>query len=246
MHTMKRFPLLLTALTTLSVSIVGCDSDDDEPEVSIETSPGSGVTDADGNTYATIVLGNGQEWMAENLRTTSYANGDAIAEVGGTSWSGLSTGAYCWHSSNADSSVIFGLLYNFHTVADDRNVCPDGWHVPSVDEWNSLIAYIDPTAQLDTNPQSTVAGARMKSTDSDHWQEPNNEANNLSGFSGVGAGFRSNDGSFYSFRQFGYWWTSTENTTTTARNRSLYYGNGQLGSYISNRRSGLSVRCLKD
>lgn len=236
-------PALLLAAMSLSV---GCDKEADDDVVDIVSNPGNGVTDIDGNAYPTIVLGNGQEWMAENLRTVRYANGDSIPEVEGSGWSGLSTGAYCRHASDSTGLKDFGLLYNFHAVVDERNLCPDGWHVPSDGEWTSLIAYLDPGLKPDTNPQSTVAGGRMKAVSGEFWQDPNTDATDISGFHGVGGGYRANNNNFLAFRQFGYWWTSTENTSTTARNRYVFYGNGTLGRYLSHRRSGLSVRCLKD
>lgn len=236
----------LIAIGACAILFNSCESEDGPQDLNISTSPGNGVTDADGNSYATVVLGNGQEWMAENLRTTSYRNGEAIPEVASTAWTGLSTGAYCAHTGNTEGAEAFGLLYNFHAVSDARNVCPEGWHVPTEAEWDVLTAYLDPSARADTNPSSLSAGGHLKASGTAFWNSPNTDATNLSGFNAVGGGFRSNDGTFQSFKLFGYWWTANENTTTTARNRNLYYGNGQVGRYISNRRSGLSVRCVKD
>lgn len=241
----KRFLPLLGIACALSLH--SCETEDAPNDIVIETAPGNGVTDVDGNTYATVVLGNGQEWMAENLRTTTYRNGDAIPEVSANNtWIGLSTGAYCRHTGNVDNMQTFGLLYNFHAAVDARNVCPEGWHVPSDAEWDALTAYLDPAARADTNPASLSAGGHLKATGTEFWKDPNNNATDRSGFRAVGGGFRANDGSFQSFRIFGYWWTTDPNTSTTARNRNLYYGNGVAGRYVSNRRNGMAIRCIRD
>jgi hypothetical protein len=103
------------------------------------SNPGPGVT-FNGYTYSTIILGNGQEWMAENLRTTSYANGDPIPNVtDGPQWSNLfGTGAWAHYNNDSQYENPYGKLYNWYTIADIRNICPTGWHVPSDAEWTIL------------------------------------------------------------------------------------------------------------
>jgi hypothetical protein len=97
----------------------------------IVTNPGAGVT-FNGYTYSSIVLGNGQEWMAENLRTTTYANGDPIPNVtDNTQWQNLTTGAWAHYNNDSQYENPYGKLYNWYAVDDSRNVCPTGWHVPS-------------------------------------------------------------------------------------------------------------------
>jgi hypothetical protein len=93
------------------------------------------VTDIDGNTYATIQIGT-QVWMAENLRTTRYRNGDPIPNVTDKwKWGGLSRGAWCHYENDPKYEVPYGKLYNWHTVSDARKMCPTGWHVPYEAEW---------------------------------------------------------------------------------------------------------------
>jgi uncharacterized protein (TIGR02145 family) len=233
---------LLAASVLLST---GCEEETVDDTVVIDTQAGSGVTDISGNSYATIVLGNGQEWMAENLRTVRYANGDSIPQAP-TGWQALSTGAYCWHESNVENAPEMGLLYNWYAVADARNVCPDGWHVPTNVDWNALAKFLDANAVDTLNPQSTVAGGYMKATGTDVWQSPNTDAGNQSLFAALPSGHRAPDGVFQSYGQFGYWWSANQNTGTVAWNRYVYYGNGALGRYLFNKRAGLAVRCVKD
>jgi uncharacterized protein (TIGR02145 family) len=245
MNTVRFVPLLLSALTVVMLN--ACDTDVDDIPVNIDSSPGAGMTDADGNTYPTVVLGNGQEWMAENLRTTVYSNGEEIPlAVANTEWTPLSTGARSIHSNDEGNVATYGFLYNWFAVNDERGLCPDGWHVPTVEDWNSLTLYLDPVARTDTNPQSISAGGHMKTSGTGLWQEPNTDATDLSGMRAVPSGYRHTNGDFHALGQFCYWWTSTERNANTAFNRSLYYGNGHFMARYTAKRTGYAVRCVKD
>ncbi len=209
----------------------------------IVTNPGAGVTFS-GYTYSSIVLGNGQEWMAENLRTTSYANGDPIPNVtNDIQWSNLTTGAWSHYDNNSQYDNPYGKLYNWYTVDDPRNVCPTGWHVPSESEWNTFINYLDPNAN--GGQQGNTAGGKMKSTGTQYWVNPNTGATNESGFSGLPGGARSDWGPFYDVGGNGYWWSS-EYDAFFAWNRSMNYGDGSVSLNYYNKADGFSVRCLKD
>jgi uncharacterized protein (TIGR02145 family) len=210
----------------------------------IVSNPGAGVT-FDGYTYSSIVLGNGQEWMAENLRTTTYANGDPIPNVpDGTQWSNLTTGAWVHYNNDSQYENPYGKLYNWYTVADPRNVCPTGWHVPSDAEWSTFINYLDPNADGGNN--GNTAGGKMKSTGTQYWQSPNTDATNESGFSGLPGGLRGYSGAFHGIGGSGPWWSSTEGSTDSAWGRGLDYSNGNGGRGNANKAFGFSVRCLRD
>jgi uncharacterized protein (TIGR02145 family) len=194
------------------------------------------MSDIDGNTYKTIVIGT-QTWMAENLRTTKYRNGDAIpTNLTDVAWGAATTGAYDNYTAD---NTNYGKLYNWYAVSDNRNLCPVGWHVPSDAEWTTLEQYLGGT--LD-------AGGKLKSTSS-LWYSPNTGATNESGFSGLPGGFRNYDGSYGDVGYYGYWWSSTEKSTTNATCRQLtpYASNFYGGSYsYYSKKDGFSVRCLKD
>jgi uncharacterized protein (TIGR02145 family) len=196
------------------------------------------MTDQQGNVYRTIVIGT-QEWMAENLKTTIYRNGDAIANVTDNSqWANLTTGAWCYYNNNSQYNCPYGKMYNWYAVADPRNVCPTGWHVPTDDEWTTLTSFLGGEA---------VAGGKLKSTGLQYWGSPNQDATNESGFSGLPGGGRDGDnGIFVSIGNYGYWWSSTESSATSAWSRGLLYFGGDAGRYGSSKRVGLSVRCLRD
>lgn len=204
----------------------------------IVTSPGAGVN-FNGYTYTSIVLGNGQEWMAENLRTTSYANGDPIQNVtDGAQWSNLTTGAWAHYNNDNQYENPYGKLYNWYTVDDPRNVCPTGWHVPTDAEYTLLTDYLG---------GEPVAGGKMKSTGTQYWLTPNAAATNESGFSGLPGGKRSIfSGAFGNIGYSGTWWSSTEETAGSAFYRSLDYSTGDVYRNDDGKVAGLSVRCLRD
>ena len=211
-------------------------------EKSFTTFAFGSVTDYDGNTYKTVVIGS-QEWMAENLKVTHYADGTEIPLVSGSSaWANLDNTdkAYCYW--NRDT---YGALYTYAAATNGDNdgasqgVCPTGWHLPNNEEWTELRDYLGGLY---------VAGGKMKEIGTTYWHSPNIGATNESGFSALPGGYRSpSDGYFYTIRDSGIWWSSTENTGIKAF--YLYITNSYSwffsGSYRG-KSQGLSVRCLRD
>jgi uncharacterized protein (TIGR02145 family) len=217
----------------------------------IVSNPGEGVT-FDGYTYNSIVLGNGQEWIAENLRNTNYANGDPIPNVADSAlWANLSTGAWVHYNNDSQFESPFGKLYNWYTVADPRNVCPTGWHVPSDADWSVLTDYLGGTQYLG-GTGTQVAQGRMKSTGTQYWISPNSDATNESGFSGLPGGLRSSLGGWVSPSQeggIGVWWSSSDygsNSTNASRLMLVDYPQALWTWYAYDRKFGSSVRCIRD
>ncbi len=203
------------------------------------------MTDQQGNVYRTIVIGN-QEWMAENLKTSIYRNGDAIPNVTNSQWFGLSNGALCNYNNEIANDCPLGKLYNWFAVADTRNLCPNGWHVPTNSEWNNLVEQLDPNANtLVYGVQSSIAGGKLKSTETINWLAPNVSANNESGFSALGAGGRYFNG-FFDIRNYGIFWSSTLVDSGSAWSRFIYSNNGDIAKSTNLKQDGFSVRCLKD
>src|SRR5690554_1783495 len=156
--------------------------------------PGEGVNDIDGNSYNTVVLNNGQEWMAENLRTSRYANGEEITfmEISDqdgsmTLWDNQNVPAHTVYANNQDFEIPYGRLYNWYAVIDPRQVCPDGWHVPSDEEWAELELLLG-MSQADTEVlgwRGSPVGGMLKTTGLSFWESPNELATNDIGFSAV-------------------------------------------------------------
>jgi uncharacterized protein (TIGR02145 family) len=205
------------------------------------------LTDQDGNTYKTIVIGT-QEWMAENLKVSEYRNGDLIPIVtNGNTWSGLNTGASCFYNNDQNISCPNGKLYNWYAVSDSRNICPQGWHIPSDNEWNTLISYLDPSNVPNADGiQSISAGSTLKSMFSMDGTTPVPNSTNESGMSAQMNGFRYEDGNFYDMNSNLLWWSSTERDINSAWFRSLNYSGNFVDRRSYNKKDGFSVRCLKD
>lgn len=203
----------------------------------INNNPSNVITDIDGNVYHTVTIGN-QVWMEENLKVAHYRNGDVIPLVtDNATWWNLTTGAYC-NYNNAESNInLYGRLYNYYAVIDNRNICPSGWHVPTDDEWSTLEIYLG---------GSSIAGGKLKATGS--WSIPNTGADNSTGFSALPGGYRDGNGFgvFTAFSYSGYYWSSTVNNSSTAWFRSMFYKDSILKRDNNSKALGFSVRCIKD
>jgi uncharacterized protein (TIGR02145 family) len=187
------------------------------------------VTDFDGNSYKTMRIGN-QIWMVENLKTTRYRNGDPIANVTDNSaWTKLKSGAYC---SNYLSSNSGGHLYNWYVVRDQRNIAPTGWHIPTSEECGSLMANIEKanSQKADINFNFTYAGFRHSESGILVPSIPNPLAWLFDGPATISAGGL---------------WTSTETSENLAK-VFTYAEMGLMEVSDSLKRSGFSIRCIKD
>ncbi len=200
------------------------------------------ITDQEGNVYKTIVIGT-QEWMAENLNTSIYRNGDAIpTNLDNAAWQSTTSGAWAYYNNDASYACPYGKLYNWYTCVDARHLCPTGWHVPTDAEWTVLTDYLG---------VESVAGGKLKTTGtieaaSGLWYSPNAEATNSSGFSGAPGGSRDFLGVYSLIGSHGGWWSSLEADTNFAWGRDLNYGNGSASRDDYIKRDGFSVRCLRD
>jgi len=201
------------------------------------------IGDNDGNIYKTIGIGN-QMWMAENLKTTKYNDGEAISLVTDNDiWRNLVTSGYCWYD-NAEASykATYGALYNGYAVNTGK-LCPTGWHVPTRSEWSILVTYLGGFL--------SDAGGKLKEAGTTHWLSPNTGATNLSGFTGLPGGSRDYYwGSFgygaSTVNPYGFWWTSTIDLPNTLWYHSLHYWDSYVGGSASSLKYGYSVRCIKD
>jgi uncharacterized protein (TIGR02145 family) len=184
--------------------------------------------------------------MAENLKTTKYNDGTPIPNTtDNTTWAALTTGAYSDYSNTPSNSTPYGRLYNWYVVDNNaatkvasnggKNVCPTSWHMPTDAEWTTLTTYLG---------GESVAGGKLK--DTTHWTTPNTGATNETGFTALPGGGRYVDGEYGIIGYEGYWWSSTEGSTTFAWSRGMSYDYTFVDRGPTPERSGFSVRCLKD
>jgi len=196
------------------------------------------ISDIDGNVYKTIVIGT-QTWMAENLKTTKYRNGDLIGTTTTVSQdlTTENTPKYQWlYEGNQNNLLAYGRLYTWYVVTDSRALCPTGWHVPTDAEWTILVSYLG---------GEEVAGGKMKETGFTHWLDPNTGATNESGFTALAGGGRSPWGTYGEIPNYGTWWSSSPYSNTKAYARGIEYDASYVGWFEDmDNRYGNSVRCI--
>jgi uncharacterized protein (TIGR02145 family) len=228
-------------------------TDDTTSQVSVYSYGTGTLTDIDGNTYITVRIGN-HWWMAENLKVIHYSNGDAIPNViGDSDWGNLNTGAYCNYQNDESNVETYGRLYNWHAVGDSRNLAPDGWHVPTDEEWKELERYLgmnQTEVDIEDDWRGTDEGGKIKEAGTKHWYSPNTGATNESGFSALPAGDRAGLTGVYSnlVGSAGFW-SSTVAYGSNGWCRVLSNDNSQIfrsGTINCYQRHGYSVRCIKD
>jgi uncharacterized protein (TIGR02145 family) len=193
------------------------------------------VIDIDGNVYHMVKIGT-QVWMTENLKVKHYSNGEEIPNITDSAkWSNLTTGAYCDYNNDTNMAETYGRLYNWYTIQDMRGIAPMGWHVPTVAEWDALADYLG---------DKDSAGGKLKSWVG--WNNPNEGANNITGFTALPGGSRDSCGRFKYIKEFGFWWSSTERNTWYASGRGLFSSFSDFGPSFDFKTGGWSVRCIKD
>jgi uncharacterized protein (TIGR02145 family) len=200
------------------------------------------VTDINGNVYNTVIIGT-QVWMAENLKTTRYNDNTSIPPItDNIAWVNLVTPGYSWYNNDeATYKDTYGALYNWYSVDvssnGGKNVCPTGWHVPTVMEWMTLTDYLG---------GEDVAGGKLKESGTTHWLSPNTGATNETGFTALPGGSRHYAaGSFSTITNYGEYWSTSKN------NSSRWYCHMNYGfSYAmldyNSPKFGFSIRCLRD
>lgn len=239
----------ISVIAFLVLIMYSCEKDNDY-EVNLTNDQTSSVfnpnltygtmTDQDGNIYKTIHI-NGQTWMAENLRTTKYRNGDMVPQIMDNSiWSSVSEGAFCNYENteNIDTIATYGRLYNWYTVSDSRNLAPEGWHVATNSEWELL------TLLLGGND---IAGSKLKEIGDSHWYATDESVTNESGLTIMPSGTRDpSKGTFCCMGTYGFYWSGTQADDSYAWTMKLYrtpYHSERMPSHMN---YGYAIRCVKD
>jgi len=203
----------------------------------------------DGHTYKTVKIGD-QEWFAENLKTTVYANGDEIPySRTNESWKNQKMGMRCSYEHDDAMNAKYGQLYNWYAVNDERGLCPSGWHVPSDEDWQDLEVFLgmsraDVSLEGDRGSDELGMGTKLKAKSGWRWNEGGNGTDDF-GFSALAGGYRSHVGNWNGEGNYGYFWSSSP-LAIFAWNRALYSGNAEVYRDYLNQQSGFSVRCLRD
>ena len=211
-------------------------------EVDEEIEEIDSISDIDGNVYEVIKAGP-QLWMASNLRTTRYNDGTPITYLEGKEeWAAVADtkeGAWCYYNNDESMGELYGYIYNWHAVETGK-LCPEGWHVPSMAEYEMLFDF---AGGMD------FAGEEMKSTygyrDYRNEEKPEYQGSNKSGFNGLPGGYRVDNGDFANEGRYGYWWSSTTQDGFNGDAFYLYYNSPAAALISPYFRTGYYVRCIK-
>lgn len=179
----------------------------------------------DKQVYEWIKIGE-QIWMAENLNFYTE------------------TGSWCYENKESNCNV-YGRLYDWITA---KQACPEGWHLPSDNEWKQLEMYLGMSqAEADEEgSRGTGEGGKLKEAGTTHWHSQDDGATNSSGFAALPGGYRTSDEVFYHVGYYGTWWSSTVYGCKYAGTRRLNADHSYIGRNGNDRNYGFSVRCLRD
>jgi uncharacterized protein (TIGR02145 family) len=207
-------------------------------QVTFTTPPA--IKDFDNNSYETVIINN-QVWMASNLQTTHYMNGELISTTTtpASDISGESAPRYQWSYPGDDTNTaVYGKLYTYYTVTDSRKICPTGWHIPTDADWITLENNLG---------GANFAASFLKETGTVHWSAPyNTDANNITLFKALPGGYRNTTGTFFYLKDYGFWWSSTLGDISNVWVRSMFTQSTQVSRLSFAVRFGASVRCVKD
>lgn len=202
----------------------------------------------DGQIYNTVQIGE-QTWMAENLRYLSHV---AAPDTG--SYSIPLCYVYGYYGTNVTEAktmpnyAVYGVLYNWPAAMNGgsssisspsgvQGVCPNGWHLPSKDEWNQLIDFAG---------GSVEAGKKLKEAGTTHWYSESFNVTNETGFTALPGGFRGENGMTGNLDSDGIWWSTTESSPDHASSVFMTHNLNDVYSLNFNKEMGFSVRCVRD
>ena len=207
---MKKLIFTIVSLSLL-IFLTNCKKDD-EPE-----QKGTFTDSRDGKIYEWVNIGN-QTWMAENLA--------------------YKTDTGCWAQYNDDVNIeTYGYLYVWNKSIES---CPDGWHLPSKEEWETLIDFAG---------GYEIAGGKLKQTGTHYWSSPNEGAVDSYGFRALPGGYYnliSSEPTFELMNDVGAWWSSSEDNERAFVFSLEYYESGLDPLGPGNKDDAFSIRCIKN
>ncbi|MCC5918892.1 MAG: fibrobacter succinogenes major paralogous domain-containing protein [Cryomorphaceae bacterium] len=226
---MKHFPFIIA----LTIIIGSCAKEDPLEKL---YKPGHGVTDASGNQYQTVIIGE-YEWMAEDLKSTRFCDGDQI-ELASNNWSTTNSAAFRPYNVN-DQTVLY---YNHFAVTSGKNICPCNWRVPSVDIWNYTINML--------GGKNIAAFEMGNGEDIDRFVASDFSARGEEPFGRSGLNFQDNgriraSGNYNGNNATLYWTPNFDsNDEGIAFLVFTYYNMLEFTSY--HRRTGFPIRCVRN
>lgn len=197
--------------------------------------PGKPTINYEGQVYNTVLIGS-QCWMKDNLNVGIRIDGLEFMSDNGK------TEKYCYENNFSNCEKYGGLyrwkeMMQYNTTQGIQGICPNGWHLPTDDEWTALVNYLG---------GEDIAGGKLKEKGIAHWSSPNTNATNESGFLALPGGSNYNHGGFITLNLLADFWSSTEDGDSDAGSRRLYSDNSEISFIINNKANSHSVRCVMD
>lgn len=226
-------------LSLLTPYLLGCKKETSSQTNPTQSSPNSdtstNVKDLNGNVYKTINVGT-QTWFKTNLKVSKLNDGTEIPEVKpNEEWNKLNTVAYSYYDNDSSNNSEYGKLYNWYVVNTGK-VCPVGWRVPTIDDWNKLSLFLG---------GDSVSGGKLKEV-SNSWTNLTITSSNSSGFTALPGGMRWFNGYFSSKSGMGNWWAQNEVSTNSASHILLVNYSDMFSKSENFKKAGMSIRCIKN
>lgn len=247
---------ITTILPIIIVLLTHSCSKDPKPRDFHLIAEGNGVTDADNNQYKTVIIGN-QEWMAENLRTTTYCNGDSIKGIrDSTDMIDKEPGEALWftYNYNNENEQIFGKLYTWYVIDNEKGICPCGWEIPTMKDWNLLVNNLiqfykipiqSAGLKLKSGALENNSGYWTTDIDFDYEFNPEDIGDNETNFSALPGGYL-DDQQFFKLNEVATFWSADEVDALNAVYSELSNISPSLQFNLgSSKDNGFSIRCIK-
>lgn len=231
----KKYHYLVLLLLNVTFICIGC-----ERKVADQTgSPNkshivSKVIDIDGNSYNTVIIGT-QEWLSENLNVIHFKNGEIIPEIKNRDEWLEEKSAYITNEHDISNDNKYGKLYNWYAVNDSRGLAPEGWHIPTNEEWTVLINHLG---------GENVAGGKLKSVNL--WDNPNLGATNESGFTAVPCGVYYFTNKHYGIGKYTTFWSANAEKESNPYIINLESQRKDIYRKTDSKKCRYSVRCVKN
>ena len=245
--------LLVAGLLTVSCASDRGQSSDEVIDAAKELAviPGAPVTDVDGNTYRTVIIGN-LEWMAENLKTTTYSTGEPIDFPGDNkaAWRENTSGAYAWYDNDESNGADYGALYNWYAVTHPDGLCPAGWRMPDDEDWLFLTGYVGEQMGNKLKSRRQVGspfGGEYDTMEHPRWETFSvNYGTDQVGFGALPGGNRHASGTFVAKGANALFWSSAEVSEEAGFGWYMYHGYYGVDRGYGDKRAGFGVRCIRD
>lgn len=211
------------------------------------------MIDIDGNTYKTVKIGN-QIWTAENYKCTTYNTGKAMLhQTNQDNWTTTLAPAYCYYFNTKNfEGAEYGPLYNWYII-QDPHFAPEGWHVPTKAEWDTLQNYLithgynwDKSSVENRIGKSLASVSGWNSNAKEGKVGNDTTTNNSSGFNALPGGYRTDRGFWQAHGSGAYFWSSSEHSTKEAHASYLWFTYDELVRFTPNKKLGAHVRFVKD